>query len=48
MIASISAEFSDILRASSFTARSSVTMAAASGLVEEANWPKENSRSKAA
>lgn len=36
MIASISAEFSDIMRASSFTARSSAAMAAASGLVEEA------------
>ena len=36
MIASISAEFSDILRASSFTARSSAATADASGLVEEA------------
>ena len=36
MIASISAEFSDILRVSSFTARPSAAMAAASGLAEEA------------
>ena len=36
MITSISAEFSEILRASSLTARSSAAMAAASGLVEEA------------